>query len=212
LFDSYFEHRIIHTGQNFENNMKDIFFEELGVRQPDLQIKIEHYSIGSTLSSIFLGVEKELSENRPDAVVILGDTNSSLSVIIAKRLKIPVYHLEAGNRSFDLNVPEEINRHIVDHFADFNMAYTNHAKENLLREGIHPRNISVIGSDNSIIDITNYDSETGRIAVKSTLYGFGIAYPNSNIVDGTKYYDVSLPAFMRHISKNIDGILAYLEK
>jgi UDP-N-acetylglucosamine 2-epimerase (non-hydrolysing) len=98
------------------------------------------------LSELFKGIESEFDENPPDAVLLLGDTNSALSGIIAKRRGIPVYHLEAGNRSFDINVPEETNRHIVDHFADFNLPYTSQAKENLLREGLHPRNISIVGS------------------------------------------------------------------
>jgi UDP-N-acetylglucosamine 2-epimerase (non-hydrolysing) len=103
-------------------------------------------SLGTFLGALFVAAEKELIENRPDAILILGDTNSSLVALIAKRLQIPIYHLEAGNRSFDSNVPEEINRRVIDHLSDVNMAYTRHAKENLLREGIHPRTISVIGS------------------------------------------------------------------
>ncbi len=167
LFDNYFDHRIIHTGQNFGNNMKDVFFEELGVRQPDLQIEIKNNSIGSTLSSIFLGVEKELSENRPDAVVILGDTNSSLSVIIAKRMRIPVYHLEAGNRSFDPNVPEEINRKLVDHCSDFNLVYSEHARRNLLAEGVSPRTICLIGSPMREVINQNLDSiQSSKITKK----------------------------------------------
>jgi UDP-N-acetylglucosamine 2-epimerase (non-hydrolysing) len=147
--------------------MKDVFFEELGVRQPDLQIEIKNNSIGSTLSSIFLGVEKELSENRPDAVVILGDTNSSLSVIIAKRMRIPVYHLEAGNRSFDPNVPEEINRKLVDHCSDFNLVYSEHARRNLLAEGVSPRTICLIGSPMREVINQNLDSiQSSKITKK----------------------------------------------
>lgn len=144
--DILFEHRLVHTGQNPDPNLKDIFFSDLGVRQPDLYFGGDHNSLGVFLSTLFIEMEKEFTNFRPDAVVILGDTNSALSAILAKRFGIPVYHLEAGNRSFDSNVPEEINRRIVDHTSDFNMVYTEHARYNLLSEGIHPRKISLIGS------------------------------------------------------------------
>ena len=163
LLEQHFEHRLIHTGQNSANFMKDVFFKELGIRTPDLEIELENHSLATNLASIFVGVEKELLDNRPDAVVILGDTNSALSVMIAKRMGIPVYHLEAGNRSFDPNVPEEINRRIVDHSSDFNLVYSEHARRNLLDEGIHPRSICLIGSPmyevitNNLTSINNSD-------------------------------------------------------
>ena len=146
LFEKYFEHRLIHTGQNSANFMKDVFFKELGIHKPDLEIQLQNDSLATNLASIFVNVERELVDNRPDAVVVLGDTNSALSVIIAKRMGVPVYHLEAGNRSFDPNVPEEINRKLVDHSSDFNLVYSEHARRNLLNEGISPRNICLIGS------------------------------------------------------------------
>ena len=145
-FDIFFDHRLIHTGQNPNPLLKDIFFTDLDLRAPDLYFGGEHTSLGSFLSELFIGIEKELLDNRPDAVVILGDTNSALSSILAKRFGIPVYHLEAGNRSFDQNVPEEINRRIVDHTADFNLVYTELARSNLISEGLHPRKIALIGS------------------------------------------------------------------
>ena len=144
--DQVFEHRLIHTGQNTDPALSQVFLDDLKIRRPDNYLDIPVGTLGAFLGDLFNAIERELDINPPDAVLILGDTNSALAGIIAKRRGIPVYHLEAGNRSFDLNVPEEINRHIVDHFADFNMAYTSHAKENLLREGLHPRTISVIGS------------------------------------------------------------------
>jgi UDP-N-acetylglucosamine 2-epimerase (non-hydrolysing) len=145
-FDRVFDHRLIHTGQNVDNELSKIFFDELDIRTPDLFLQTQPNSLGKFLSKLFAEIENELLANRPDAVVILGDTNSALSGIIAKRMGIPVYHLEAGNRSFDQNVPEEINRKIIDHFADYNLAYTQHAKNNLLREGLHPQFITVVGS------------------------------------------------------------------
>lgn len=145
-FDKVFDHRVIHTGQNSDPQLSQIFISELGIREPDRYLEIPKGTLGSFCSRLFLDIEQEFELNPPDAVVILGDTNSALAGIIAKRRKIPVYHLEAGNRSFDANVPEEINRKIVDHFADYNLAYTQNAKENLIREGLHPQTISVIGS------------------------------------------------------------------
>lgn len=144
--DSTFDHRLFHTNQNFDPLLSSVFFNELKIREPDVVLEVKPGALGQFLGNLFVEIENELDNFPPDAIVILGDTNSSLAGIIAKRRGIPVYHLEAGNRSFDANVPEEINRKIVDHFADFNMAYTTHAKENLIREGLHPRYISVIGS------------------------------------------------------------------
>ncbi len=170
-FEEFFVHRLIHTGQNSANFMKDVFFSELGIRKPDLEIELENVSLASNLASIFVEVEKDLRTNRPDAVVVLGDTNSALSVIIAKRMGIPVYHLEAGNRSFDPNVPEEINRRIVDHTSDFNLVYSEHARRNLLNEGIHPRSICLIGSPmyeviNNNLDAINNSEIIVRLSLK----------------------------------------------
>jgi UDP-N-acetylglucosamine 2-epimerase (non-hydrolysing) len=145
-FDDLFDHRLIHTGQNPDPLLKDVFFDELGVRTPDKYFSDDHSSLGTFLANLFLATEVELTENRPDAILILGDTNSALSAIMAKRLGIPIYHLEAGNRSFDSNVPEEINRRIVDHIADMNFPYSELARNNLLDEGIHPRKIALMGS------------------------------------------------------------------
>ena len=145
-FDSIFDHRFIHTGQNQDVNLSTVFFKDLGLREPDLFLGNDSNSLGEFMANLFLKIEMEFKANRPDAVVILGDTNSALSSIIAKRMAIPIYHLEAGNRSFDKNVPEEINRKIVDHTSDFNLAYTEHARFNLISEGVHPRTIALTGS------------------------------------------------------------------
>ena len=144
--DEVFDVRLIHTGQNSDPTLSEVFIKELGIREPDLFLGIKSQSLGEFLGKLFIDIENELEENQPDAIVILGDTNSALSGIIAKRRGIPIYHLEAGNRSFDPNVPEEINRKIIDHFSDFNLAYTTFARDNLLSEGLHPRNSRVIGS------------------------------------------------------------------
>lgn len=145
-FDEVFDLRLIHTGQNFDPNLSQVFINELQIRKPDVFFNLNSETLGNFLGHLFLEVEKELQNFPPDALVLLGDTNSALSGIIAKRRGIPIYHLEAGNRSFDPNVPEEINRKIIDHFSDFNLTYTSSARSNLLAEGLHPRNSIVIGS------------------------------------------------------------------
>jgi UDP-N-acetylglucosamine 2-epimerase (non-hydrolysing) len=145
-FDYLFDHRLIHTGQNPDPLLRDVFLKELEVRTPDVYFKDNHESLANFLANLLIETEKELTENRPDAILILGDTNSALAAIIAKRMGIPIYHLEAGNRSFDSNVPEEINRRIVDHIADMNFPYSELARANLIAEGIHPRKISLMGS------------------------------------------------------------------
>ncbi len=123
-----------------------MFFEDLNLRKPDCEFQIDPGSLGSYLAGMFPLIEKEFTDHRPDGIIILGDTNSALCAIIAKRMGIPVFHLEAGNRSFDSNVPEEINRRIVDHTSDFNLPYSEIARQNLLKEGLHPRFIAKMGS------------------------------------------------------------------
>lgn len=145
-FDQLFEHRLVFSSQNRESFVGSNFFRELELKQPDSIMTNVSNSASEFISSLFLFVENELIHCRPDALVILGDTNTSLAAIIAKKLGIPVYHIEAGNRSFDANVPEELNRKIVDHISDFNLAYSQHALQNLLHEGLPTRNSIVIGS------------------------------------------------------------------
>ena len=144
--DQYCDHKIVHTGQNYDYELSEIFFEELGVRAPDHFLDVGGGSLGETLGAILTRSEKVLLEEAPDAVLILGDTNSAISAIMARRMKIPVYHMEAGNRSFDRNVPEETNRRLVDHIADFNLVYTEHARRHLLSEGLEHRRIYLTGS------------------------------------------------------------------
>ena len=146
LADVVFEHRLIHSGQNSLEYLNEIFFNELEIPRPTKILKADNSSLGAFLGNFLPQAEEELVNNRPDAVLILGDTNTALVAILAKRMGIPIFHLEAGNRSFDINVPEEINRKIVDHSSDYNLAYTEHARRNLMNEGLHPRNTSVIGS------------------------------------------------------------------
>ena len=144
--DAYCDHRIVHTGQNWDPSLNDVFFENLELRKPDYALKAGGGTLGETLGKILIETERVILKDRPDAILVLGDTNSSISAIIARRMKIPVYHMEAGNRSFDRNVPEETNRLIVDHIADFNLVYTEHARRHLLSEGLPHRRIYLTGS------------------------------------------------------------------
>jgi UDP-N-acetylglucosamine 2-epimerase len=144
--DDACEHVLVHTGQNYDYELNEVFFKELGLRKPDAFFGLGGLSLGETLGRVLMESEKVIAKEKPDAVLILGDTNSSLAAIMARRMKVPVYHMEAGNRSFDRNVPEETNRKIVDHIADFNLVYTEHARRHLIAEGLPQRRIYLTGS------------------------------------------------------------------
>jgi len=144
--DLYMEHIMVHTGQNYDYELNEIFYRDLEIRQPDYFLNANGNSATETISNIIASVDKLLDKENPDAVLVLGDTNSCLSTIPAKRKKIPIFHMEAGNRCFDYRVPEEINRKIVDHISDLNMPYSNISRENLIREGFPTDQIVKTGS------------------------------------------------------------------
>ncbi|HYW75348.1 MAG TPA: UDP-N-acetylglucosamine 2-epimerase (non-hydrolyzing) [Gammaproteobacteria bacterium] len=144
--DQVVDHKVVHTGQNYDYELNGVFFEELGIRKPDHFLEVDTSSLGRTLGEILIKTEAVLLKEKPDAVLVLGDTNSAVATLMAKRMKIPTYHMEAGNRSFDANVPEEINRKMVDHLADFNLVYTEHARRHLLSEGLPHRFVYLTGS------------------------------------------------------------------
>lgn len=140
------EHVLVHTGQNYDHSLNQVFFDDLELRKPDYYLGVDTSSLGAVLGGVLTETEKVLVEERPDAFLVLGDTNSAISTVIAKRMRIPTFHMEAGNRCFDESVPEETNRRLVDHVADFNLCYTEHARRNLLAEGMHARRIMLTGS------------------------------------------------------------------
>ena len=144
--DRYFNHVLVHTGQNYDYELNEIFFKELGLRKPDYYLSAAGGHLGETIGNIIARSYELFEAQKPDALLILGDTNSALCAISAKRLKIPIFHMEAGNRCFDQNVPEEINRKIVDHISDINLPYTEHSRRYLLSEGIRKDHIFVTGS------------------------------------------------------------------
>jgi len=155
--DNYTEHIIIHTGQNYDYELNEIFFNDLEIRKPDYFLNAAGKNAAETIGSTISKVDSVLAEIKPDALLVLGDTNSCLSVIPAKRRKIPVFHMEAGNRCFDQRVPEEINRRIVDHTSDINLTYSDIARGYLLREGIPPDQVIKTGSP--MFEVLNYYSQ-----------------------------------------------------
>lgn len=144
--DKYFDHVLVHTGQNYDYELNEIFFTDLGIRRPDYFLEAAGKTGAETIGNVIIAVDKVLEEVQPEALLVLGDTNSCISVLPAKRRKIPTFHMEAGNRCFDMRVPEEINRRIVDHTADINLTYSTIARDYLLSEGLRPDQIIKTGS------------------------------------------------------------------
>ena len=155
--DKYFEHILVHTGQNWDYTLNQVFFEELNLREPDYYLNSVGKHLGETIGNIIAKSYEVLEKEMPNTLLILGDTNSCLAAVAAKRLKIPVFHMEAGNRCFDQNVPEEINRKIVDHISDINLPYTEHSRRYLLSEGFRKEHIYVTGSPMHEVLIKNME-------------------------------------------------------
>jgi UDP-N-acetylglucosamine 2-epimerase len=144
--DEFCEHVLVHTGQNYDYELNEVFFSDLGIRKPDVFLEAAGKKAAETIGKVIIAADKAMEDFKPDALLLLGDTNSSLSAIPAKRRKIPIFHMEAGNRCFDLRVPEEINRRIVDHTSDMNLTYSEIARDYLLREGLPPDQVIKTGS------------------------------------------------------------------
>ena len=145
-FDKHFNHKIFHTGQNYDENLSNIFFKDLSLRRPDYYLQYTSTNNIRTISKILVETDKILKEFKPDAIFVLGDTNSSLSSIVAKKKQIPIFHYEAGNRCFDERVPEEANRRIVDTISDINITYSKISRQHLIREGLSSNRVINIGS------------------------------------------------------------------
>lgn len=186
--DEFVDHILVHTNQNYDYELNQIFFKELELRQPNYVLDVKSRSIGEQIGNILAQTEQVMLKEKPDSLLILGDTNSALSCIVAKRLKIPIFHMEAGNRCFDERVPEEINRRIVDHTADTNLPYTEHARRNLLREGLSPDSIYVTGSPMAEVLKANFQ----KIESSSVLDELNI--------EKDKYFLVSI-----HREENVDN-------
>ncbi len=187
--DEYTNHIFVHTGQNSDPKLNDVFFEDLELRQPDYYLNVDTSSMGSVMGDTIKKSEALFLKEKPDAVMILGDTNSAVAAIVAERMHIPVYHMEAGNRSFDANVPEELNRKLVDHVASFNLPYNDYSLRNLLAEGIHPRKICITGSPIKEI----YEHYKGKIAKSNALTGLGLKKDGYFLVSVHRQENVDLP-------------------
>ena len=189
-FDKYFNHSIIHTGQNYDYNLNEVFFKDLDIKKPKYFLNCAGETSIQTISNVISRTEKILKKEKPDGIVVYGDTNSCLSVITAKRLKIPTFHFEAGNRSFDQNVPEELNRKIVDHMSDINFVLTEHARRYLLDEGIRGDAIFKTGS-----------------FLPEIFENFKTHFSKSNILKRLKLKQKSYLIYSFHREENIDSLI-----
>lgn len=199
--DATVEHVLVHTGQNYDPSLNDVFFRDLALRAPDHLLGVDTSSLGRVLGETLVKVEPVIAAEQPDAVLVLGDTNSCIAAVMAKRMRVPVYHMEAGNRCFDLNVPEETNRRLIDHVADFNLVYTEHARRNLLSEGVHPRRILLTGSPMREV-LTTYAAE---IQASTVLIDRGLEPAGYLLVSAHREENVDAPARLQAL---LDGIVA----
>lgn len=205
LVDKYCSQIFIHTGQNYDYELNEIFFEDLGLRKPDYFLEVDTSSVGKVYGETISKSEEVLKKEKPDAVLLLGDTNSSIAGIIAKRMRIPIFHMEAGNRSFDMNVPEEINRRIIDHVADFNLVYTEHARRHLLSEGLPHRRIYLTGSP--MLEVLNENMT--KIKSSTILQKLDLSKGNYFIVSTHREENVDNP---KHLKKILLVLNALAEK
>lgn len=187
--DEFCDHLIIHTGQNYDYELNEIFFSDLGIRKPNYFLNAAGGTASETIGKIMIEVDKALGKENPEAVLILGDTNSCLASIVAKRRKIPIFHMEAGNRCFDFRVPEEINRRIVDHTADVNLTYSSIAREYLLREGLPPDRVIKTGSP-----------------MYEVLKHYLPAIENSNVLNRLGLTEKHFFVFSAHREENVDSV------
>ena len=202
--EKYVNHVLVHTGQNYDYELNQIFFDELGIKKPDIFLNAVGETTARTIGNIIAESDRVLAEQRPDAVLVYGDTNSCLSVISAKRRKITVFHMEAGNRCFDERVPEEINRRIIDHTADINLTLTEHARRYLLAEGIRPETVFNIGSSMKEVIFKYMDKieaakALDRHGVQKGKYIVISAHREENIDDATNF--ANLVATINHLSR-----------
>lgn len=199
--DQHCEHVFAYTGQNYAKSLKDVFFEELQIRKPDCDFQIQEHSPGAQIGKILAAAEALLIKEKPDKLLILGDTNSGMSAIIAKRMQIPVYHMEAGNRCYDDRVPEEVNRRVIDQCSSILLPYTRRSKENLVREGIARERIFVTG--NPINEVLQYYAP--QIDKSSALKKYGVKEKNYFLATIHRAETVD-------VEKNLQNLVAALEK
>ncbi|HOW55577.1 MAG TPA: UDP-N-acetylglucosamine 2-epimerase (non-hydrolyzing) [Syntrophorhabdaceae bacterium] len=187
--DKYVSHVLVHTGQNYDYELNEIFFQDLGIRRPDHFLNAVGGSVAQTIGNVIALSDEVMESQKPDALLVLGDTNSCLSVIAAKRRKIPIFHMEAGNRCFDERVPEEVNRRIIDHTSDINMPYSDIAREYLLREGLPPDRIIKTGSP--MYEVIHHYME--RIEVSDVLERLGLRENDYFLVSSHREENIDFP-------------------
>ena len=202
LLDETVNHIFVHTGQNTDPKLSSIFFDELQIRKPDYYLEVNTSSLGSVLGDTLIKVEEIFEKHKPNGAAILGDTKSAIAAFLAKRMQSPVYHMEAGNRSFDENVPEETNRRMIDHVSDFNLAYTEHARRNLLNEGLHPRRVLVTGSPMREI-MQHYKKEINSSPILKTL---NIRKNEYFLVSAHRQENVDSEIRLRNLLETLTGI------
>ena len=193
--DKYFDHVLVHTGQNYDYQLNQVFFNDLGLREPDYYLGVVGNDLGETMGNVISKSYKLMSEVKPDAVIVLGDTNSCLCVIAAKRLHIPVFHMEAGNRCKDENLPEEVIRRIVDVTSDVNLCYSEHARRYILDSGVKPEYTFVVGSPmaevlNGCIDKVNESKILDKLGLKKNRYILLSAHREENIDNEENFFSL----------------------
>lgn len=201
-FDRYFNHLLVHTGQNWDYTLNQVFFEDLSLRKPDYYLDAVGSHLGETIGNIISKSYEVLVKEKPDAVLILGDTNSSLAALSAKRLKIPIFHMEAGNRCWDYNVPEMTNRKIVDHLADINLPYTEHARRYLLSEGLDGKTIFVTGSPMGEVIKNHFEAINSRTIVDD----LGLKERKYILVSAHREENIDLEPHFMGLMEAINGI------
>lgn len=205
--DAVCDHLLVHTGQNFDATLSDVFFEELGVRAPDHYLGVKGEGFAERVGQIIAAVERLIREQRPDRLLVLGDTDSGISAYVAKRLGVPVFHMEAGNRCFDDRVPEEVNRRVIDHSSDVLMPYTERSRTNLLREGIESQRIFVIG--NPIKEVLDHYAD--RIDASAALERLGVEAGGYLLLTMHRQETVDVEERLRSLAAGITEIADQLE-
>lgn len=200
--DRYCEHTLVHTGQNYDYELNEVFFRDLGLRRPDHFLEAAGANAAQTIGQVIIAADRVLEQVQPEALLILGDTNSALAAIAAKRRKVPIFHMEAGNRCFDFRVPEEINRRIVDHIADINLTYSEIAREYLLREGLPPDQVICTGSPMREV-LARHQT---RIEASTVLAGLGLEPLKYIVVSAHREENVDSPRNLARLFDILNGV------
>jgi UDP-N-acetylglucosamine 2-epimerase (non-hydrolysing) len=206
--DEHTQHILVHSGQNYDYELNEVFFKDLEIRKPDYFLEVAGNTACETMANILVKTEQVLLKEKPDAFLVYGDTNSCIGAIAAKRHKVPVFHMEAGNRSFDERVPEEINRRILDHISDINMPLTEQARDYLIREGVRPETVIKTGSSmNEVLDYYHAGIEKSDVVAR-----LGLQDKNYFVVSAHREENVDIPAQLQELIKSIDAIAEEFNK